>query len=335
MPVLSGDLAFLQGPTHRCVAVSQSRGEIVWQSKAGERVSPRLMVSGDLLTIASAKGRPQWLELRSPQDGSLIRRVDRPLGLHAFAREGTVIAGGLSRVSAFDPSSERGWSVAFPQAHWISSTLDANSDCVCFALQGGSVVCLDVRTGAERWRRSVDDRDDHGRPGEGRQVFICGPRVLVAVSGRYVVAFSLGSGRRLWSYEGGTHPAKLVGNRFVVEAGELDPVNGELTRRGVLEWPKSLRDEGIGSQGEWAVSESHIFSGTNDGYMVAWARATGKYVWHFKPKGAFSAAQGATPLVIHNGRLFYGDNNGSVYCLESADRPTGARRRSRDEISRP
>lgn len=319
MPVLHEGLAFLLGKTNRCVAVAEYDGNIVWQAPPGQRTTP-LAASDVGLLVAVSKGGSTWLELWSPEDGSVRSQLDQANGIRTVLVEPFVFTGGFDQLVALRVADgKRIWSVRVGQGPttWMSGSFDATAEYACFGLRGGAVVCLDSTTGKERWRRSVADTGaTGGSVDEARRLVIHAGTLIVATQLDRLVAFSLASGRRRWVYVGGIHPGQLVDGCYQVEAGELDPKTGFLTPRPPLQWPETLQERGVFGQGDWAISKTHIFSGTNDGYLIAWERRTGDYVWHTKPKGAFSAAQGGTPLLIHNGRLYYGDNNCSVYCLE-------------------
>ena len=94
-------------------------------------------------------------------------------------------------------------------------------------------------------------------------------------------------------------------------------------------------------KGSFCVSATHRLCGTASGYLFAWELATSEPVWYAYPEGATGAFGWGVSLMIRDGRLYYADTNGWVYCYEEvlptdpvlvAQRAELAARRGRDRI---
>lgn len=59
-----------------------------------------------------------------------------------------------------------------------------------------------------------------------------------------------------------------------------------------------------------------MFTGGEEGYVLAFERPKGKYVWSLRPKGASTTAHDGNRFVAAGGRLYYTDMSLRLYALE-------------------
>ena len=81
---------------------------------------------------------------------------------------------------------------------------------------------------------------------------------------------------------------------------------------------KKLWDFNVGyidALAEPVISGDKVFQGTMEGYIYALNLGRGNRIaWNFKANGSVN-----TSVAIENGKVFFGSNGGSVYCLNEAD----------------
>jgi hypothetical protein len=157
------------------------------------------------------------------------------------------------------------------------------------------------------------------------------------------VCVSLENGERLWSREGCVDQMCQVDDRlFTAPYHVFDPKTGRQIEipKAHGRFPERLQRYMVG-KGSFCVSATHRLCGTASGYLFAWELATSEPVWYAYPEGATGAFGWGVSLMIRDGRLYYADTNGWVYCYEEvsptdpvlvAQRAELAERRGRDRI---
>jgi outer membrane protein assembly factor BamB len=226
---------------------------------------------------------------------------------------------------------ERAWE-ARPgsRENHVSCEFAVGADRVFLGLQDGTVLAFDRRTGRETWRQSVADLEwTHPADGvvHGRAKGVAaveGDRVIFLVDARHVAAFDARDGGRAWTFAA---PARttagcLYGSRYYITdfAGGyhvLDARTGKLLSNATLRAGLPGKLASVSNFFPVLASETHFFTGSAEGYVLAFARDSGEYVWSHRPKGA-GTFQAQSSFTAANGRFYYADMSCRLYCLEAS-----------------
>lgn len=155
---------------------------------------------------------------------------------------------------------------------------------------------------------------------------VWGDHVIFEVYRNGVVAFGRRDGRRAWAhrfraalcqgyvYDGRYWALTTMGDLVVFEPSSGRVLLERNLKRGL---PKKLA--GVSIRKPLLVSETHVFTGSHDGYVLAFDRQTGNYVWRHRAKGGASTDHDGSYFASANGRLYYSDVSNRVYCLEEVN----------------
>lgn len=221
---------------------------------------------------------------------------------------------------------ERIWRYRPPldDSHSIQGIFCADERGVYLGLSDGSVVGLSLRDGEEMWRQPAAGFQEAGKPKRTPMGFLTAHdgRVIVRYPSN-VAAVSTRDGRVVWQQGDvwGTADGYLYDGRYYVTAvsGEycvLDPRTGKVLLRADLRatLPRDVKPP-LWDFAPLLVSETHVFTGTGQGWLLAFERDTGRYAWHFRPKGGGPISTRSCFSSV-NGRLYYSDLSYAEYCLE-------------------
>jgi outer membrane protein assembly factor BamB len=207
----------------------------------------------------------------------------------------------------------------------ISGIFCADERGVYLGLSDGALVGLSLSEGKEMWRQESAGMQESGKPRVAVKGFLTayGNSVIVRYATN-VAAVSTRDGRVLWMRDiWGTLDGYLYGDRYYVTTDRggyhvLDPKTGKVLLSADLlaTLPKAVRSSPIMNFAPMLVSETHVFVGTREGYLLAFERETGRYAWHFLPKNAGVINYNGSYFSSVNGRFYYADMSFAEYCLE-------------------
>jgi outer membrane protein assembly factor BamB len=199
---------------------------------------------------------------------------------------------------------------------------------VVVAQDDGAVIAFSLVTGEEMWRHSLADLSlqlpSGTRPGSADGLLaIWDDKVVMTVSSTYVLALSLGDGSRCWEwrsesaglfrtgylYDGRYYTLDSLGGYAVVDAA-----TGKLVLAVRLQVPAKT---GVASVSlPILASETHFFTGSRQGPIVAFERDTGKFVWAGMPRRGSGTEAFSLEFATANGRLYYADMGFRLWCME-------------------
>ena len=162
-----------------------------------------------------------------------------------------------------------------------------------------------------------------------------GDTVIVDAYGGRIVGLSRGKGKRLWMHEcdgeiadsaayGGRYHSLGVSGKLVT----IDPVNGGVLSTVNLDRGVPRPKVKVGHPAKpLLVSDTHVYTGSEEGHVLAFASPSGQYVWSLQPKGAASTAHDTGRFAVAGRRLYYSDMSLRLYGLEEDRSAPPARRR--------
>lgn len=347
-PVVADGRVYVVRRDGKTVAKTEKGGEILWVSKT--RGSPvtahrgRLILHGNRIALLDGgSGRvrgaiagPGALEGACIDDVFLARSHDRGSSLifAASLDDGHLLWEHRLPEIPSDPDSAR---------LWISSSFGATSDRVVFGIHDGTVVALGLRDGKELWRTSVADLGwqhvtDGWQDGEVvGAVVIYGDTAILEILGGHVAAVRLSDGKRVWTWrQAGLGEGYLYGDLYYVIGGRalvwaIDPRRGKTVSRVDLyeSMPKNVQMR-IGELcTPFLVSETHFFAGSTFGYVSAFDRKDGRFVWTGRPRNGSCTYYRNNYFMAVNGQLYYSDQSFGIHCLEGASPARGGSRTRR------
>lgn len=350
LPFEDDDRIYFRDPSSiplAVVAVDKRSGKLAWRQSAVYRAEG---MRQHRLICVSLDG----LQVVVPETGA----IERSLSPGVISGLGFGSVGDLLICASFESdhhvfsaidfqSGKEVWRWQSGRDEFVTSHFAANHEAVCFGLRGGPVLALDPRTGRELWRGTVGDfkykdasdwdKPDVFRPCEVQGVTVIhGDRVIFPVFSFGVVACSVKDGRRLWTHRSNTPSAvALYDGRYYILGSELwvlDPSSGQVLMEKALHAPVSKRED-IRPALALLVSDTHIFTGSREGYVLAFERDSGEFVWGHRPKvtGGIGKSTG-TSFGATDQHLYYYDMSFRVYCLEhdpEGGAPLGKRAKAR------
>lgn len=328
-PVIGQRRIYVKGADLRTVALDAVTGAHVWVSRGRAHVTPLLLFAEGLLTMQFNTSRFQVLNESS---GEVIRELqDKAVAGSTAVVDGVLVQQGSWVFGATVIATGKvAWRKDLPQAGPAYEGLFcASLDRVIAGLDGGPVVAYSLADGSELWRTTVGDLSWR-RGSEVRPASVHGPLVLykdtviMEVFDGHLVGHSAKDGRRLWHVDCGAVQGCLYGDRYyrISTRGYqiVDPKSGRVLLEKPFQMPPELKRAGV-SPWSLLVSETHVFTASQAGYVVAFERETGKYAWSVKPKGTAGGAN----LWAEDGRLYVDDLSRRVYCFEEASQTGRAR----------
>jgi len=314
-------------------ALDEESGTLLWQSTqpgfplsshGGTLFVRRLTEDYQFLCVDAleeATGRFLRTLLQWP---SLTREIIRDERLLCATSHGgeAVCAVGLD-----DGAVRWRWPVEDDRGVW--GQLGVDSESVYLSLRDGPVVALDLKTGRERWRQSLADltwklglQPQPGQTLGGPTVI--GDRVIFDGYGGWITGFSAGGGERLWTHQAGADVSQSVVHdaqyHALTRSGELvtlDPADGRLVA--TLNLDRKVPRPAVRISRltmPLLVSDTHTFTGSEEGHVLAFERPKGKYVWSHQPKRAATTAHDGNRFVASGRRRYYTDMSLRLYCLE-------------------
>lgn len=327
--IQDGILVRSEPPKNTLMAEDEETREPLWTYRNGSAVA----IDSGVIAVYAERGQLDLVDLRT---GSLTGVIRCPGPLEgAFVGDSFVgLASdgeGLSIYRASLASRSVTWQHDRPfGSESVCGIFCISGSTVVLGVSGGVVRALSILDGQEVWRHAVTDLvwhdptfgDRHGEP-EGIFTF-CDDLVIVRVQHGHVVALSARDGSRVWAWSHGrarTDDGYLYNGRYYVNSGlgtyhVLDPRTGKVLLTANLRATLPSKLQGLSPHGPMLVSETHTFIGTIEGYIVAFERDTGRYVWHHRPKGGTGMG---SYLMSANGRLYYTDMSFRLYCLEERE----------------
>jgi outer membrane protein assembly factor BamB len=343
-PVISGGLVFVIRKDGRTIARDEQSGKVIWVSRTRGRPATvdkgRLVHYGNRVSILDAT------------TGRVRKVLDGPGAMSAAWVEDTLAVQTFRNPSwrLYTASPDTGktiWEHRFPEASShpegpsfrISACFAATPERVVCGLSEGAVLALALRDGELLWERSVADLAweliDRGmKPGEAHgAIVLYDDLALLEVLGGHVAALRVETGERAWVwYEGPSlSECYLYGDVYYAHNGggriyAIDPKRGRTLRSFELyaRMPVKAR-MAIGEiGGPFLVSETHFFTGSSTGYIAAFDREDGRYVWSDRPRGNRGCTYyNGNYFMAVNGRLYYGDQSFGIHCWEE-DKPKRA-----------
>lgn len=201
---------------------------------------------------------------------------------------------------------------------------------VFLALESGSLVALDARTGREEWRRDLGSRLESS-------AVAVGGRLYIGTDGTDLIALVAASGRILWrfnspapikaspSFSGGrVYVGDYTGSMYALESDSGKPV-----------WrTDTTKVKPFGSGGFYsspALADGRVYAARDDGRVYAFDSTSGSVAWTYATNGdvygspAIATGPGLPPTV------YIGSYDSHLYALDAR---TG-RRRWRFDVGGP
>ena len=346
-PIIGHGLVFLASQDGRTVARDETSGSAAWVSK---NMGAPGTLHGE--AVVRATGR---IELADARTGRTVDAIDARTPLEMACVGDVVLARTYDAQAALLYAVDLArrqitWRFRLPADNvghsWrarISTSCGATSERVIFGTNDGTVLSLDLRTGSEFWRTTVADLswEHHNgrRPGEPRgAVVIYDDLAIVEVLGGHVACFRSATGERRWTwYEGPSlGEGYLYGDLYYVHNGggwvfAVDPRTGKTVSKTDLyaRMPAKARVVIGDINPPFVVSETHFFTGSSSGHIVAFDRGMGRYVWSGRPRGGSSTYYDGNYFIAVDHRLYYGDQSFGIHCLEE-EQPAKSRPRRRE-----
>ena len=337
VPVAHGGRVFV-GTPEGVRAFDVKTGERLWQSEASgfplgaqeETVFVRRLSSDRrllfILALEAGSGRLGGTVLETP---SMTREV-----VHGGTLVYATSHGGEAVCAVDLPAGSLRWRWPVDDSRGVWGNLAADGDTVYVTLRDGPVIALDLERGQPRWRQTLDDLvwSDLGEPrrGEARPyaaAAILGDRVVLEAEGGWVAALTRGAGGRAWAYRapgpilctavqaGAYHALSVTGDLVT-----LDPVDGRVVSSANINRKVPRPAVPITRPTRpMLVSDTHVYTGSDEGFVLAFERPKNKYVWSYRPKGAGTTDHFDSRFVVAGRRLYYSDMSRRLFCLEEAD----------------
>lgn len=197
--------------------------------------------------------------------------------------------------------------------------------------EGGRMVALEACSGQLVWEHKVSDLPLRmpGEPDRAAAPFgtpvVNGESIIVTVSKDHVLGLSVNTGERRWTWTSTLRNAvaagagRLYAGRYYQTgaAGSyhiIDPTAGTTIFEALLNdrLPKKLAS--VWGWSPLLISETHVFVGSNDGHILAFARDSAKYAWSCFPKPGFPGSS----FECGHRKLYYTDRGGQLHCFQSS-----------------
>lgn len=347
LPLVRDSYLIRRKPGGGVLSQSESTGLALWEYT---RPATPQLIAGDFVLAWPRADEAELLDLSTGAVTGVMRCpvpsetavVDDRLLVTAYEGDGcySVCCASISRGQVL-------WAQALPLGTTIRGTFCASDVAVFVGESTGAVVALSILDGRELWRHGVADltwRDPTfgNRQGEPEGVLTTHEDIVILrVQHGHVVGLSAQDGRRVWAWrhaQARTDDGYLYDGRYYINSGLgtyhiLDPLSGTELLSADLRATLPKKLQGLSPHGPMLVSETHTFIGTIEGYILAFERDTGRYVWHHRPKGGTGMG---SYLMSVNGRLYYTDMSFRLYCLEEKE-PTDpvlkAQRKKSSDVS--
>lgn len=211
----------------------------------------------------------------------------------------------------------------------------------------GRMYCVDACTGEEIWvKRLIDFRPSIAMPGSvgpiipcsgDRAIAVCGDGDMATKAGK-VMMINLSSGDVVWSFDSVSNPPTVVGNLFCAYLSpsalgsrtlkdtrdadvEAEPgYYGISLDTGRVEWKRATW---ASSKTGFAYSDGRLYSvdyspGTlwpSGGGVTAIDPNNGNVLWRIRPEPYDGLGYSITQPTVADGRIFFGNDSGIVYCI--------------------
>jgi outer membrane protein assembly factor BamB len=328
VPFVADGLVVMSNVERGISAYDEDTGHLRWKTE--EECSPAL-IHGSLILALERGEHPQLRDLHA---GTIV--APAPLGVGGG---GGWAVGAGDRI--LDGVTGREWcySVSERAVVWRradgaptpSGQFAADEQRLINGVRNGSIRCLAVDSGERLWEASVADLSYYIRnlektfPGH-----VDGPFHILDGSAifnvpEHVVCVSMDTGERRWAWRAEGAPYIREGFLYgawyyvLLEAGGLrvlSPATGRLEQSFDLSARLAQHIPSARVTSPLLVSETHIWTGSWQGYVVAFDRRTGDVDWYYRPDDALSTEFTGSAFVVANGRLYYGDNTYQHYCLK-------------------
>jgi outer membrane protein assembly factor BamB len=279
------------------------------------------------------KGEDDTLHVVDARTG-IARVVYRcRVGYRAAVFNGLLVTELEDSICAIDlTSGDLAWEFRTGDEQTLVSEICGDRDRLFLGLRDGTLRAVSVRDGTEIWRHEVSDlrwqnQGESNPPGTvvGKGS-IHGSAVLVRVTHDYVIACSVDTGERVWTWRTDFAQAAsggagcLYGDRYYLTGANgtyhiIDAASGktELESQLYKSLPKKLHKA-------WGwlpllISETHLFVGSHEGHLLSFERDSGQYAWSYYPRGGGGVIR---HFVSHDRRFYYADACFRLYCLEEA-----------------
>jgi outer membrane protein assembly factor BamB len=298
---------------------------VIWKRSL---YGPRLFHHGRLLTTAD---NPLGLAVVNPDTGDVERVIPCPAISEMAVIDDVVVGSSVHAIDAREAvcgvafgDGKRLWTWPPRGTATVNSVFCADSTAVYFGLSDSAVVALDLRTGEERWRHDHSDLTHMDftteRPSVVRGVTVVfGAYVLCELFQNWVMGVSAADGRRLWHRSCAARETYFYVDRYYVFTGNellgLDPATGAVLSEVNLRRKVPKKLAGVTPAPPLLISETHVWLGSLEGYVLAYDRQTGECVWGYRPKGGAMTDFTGNYFASANGWLYYGDMSYRVYGL--------------------
>lgn len=138
-----------------------------------------------------------------------------------------------------------------------------------------------------------------------------------------MVCLALETGRRLWEWDCAPAVVEdgfLYDDRYYVllASGEVCVLalqTGQLEERLGLQREATCGMEPVRVTRPLLVSETHVWTGSLQGFILAFERFRGGFAWSHRPDGGGNTDIQHNSFVVANGYLYYADESARVYCM--------------------
>jgi len=325
LPLIEHGLVFVGRPDGALAALCEETGEPLWiRPNCGE---PSFIHDGTLFIY----NRENEIDCIESTNGALTRTMSSKTAMKGCVVGDRILGHGYQFEKEFFFSAERDtgtvlWEFEIPKGIFVKTTFCASDAAVFFGLDDGSLIGLSIEDGKQIWQQSLAHLtwDDLGKTKHGRPQGVATlwrDRAIVDTRS-HVSAFACDTGNLLWttdvSFVGSGY---LYDNLYYTVGGfVIDPADGKILHFHTLyrNLPRKLQESALTPP--LLVSETHIFTTTLHGHILAFDRFTGQFDSYFRPKG-WGTIQMHHYFMSVNRRFYYADLSMRLYCLKEASGP--------------
>ena len=293
-------------PEHRrlpgeTVAIDAETGRELWRQKGPGPIAstpaidgPRILVSSHAGTVSAYRRTDGKLRWRLRTGGKV---ESSPVVVDGVAYFGTT-TGRLFAVNS--ASGKVRW--AYDTGGRINSSPSVTRDRVCVSTYAGSVLCVRKANGRELWTTFVE-RDAFRLDSFYSSASSDGRRLFATTRSGKTVAFSLATGKQLWSFQmgGWGYATPMVADGFVYVSAFDGGVRALKAENGAKRWETFVPGRILGSG---LVVGNLVFVSTLEKKTYGLDRRTGRVVWR--------ADRGKYNPGIATDRFYYFTLGGSV-----------------------
>ena len=209
-----------------CKAVDKKTGKQRWQYKTDAMLFSRPAVSGKYIILPTSDKRLVWLDKKSGK-AKWQYDADGPYVADGVVKDGILYQGGFKTFQAWDVKRHRLlWQFDSINNYCQAAPVVDGND-VIFGAWDTYLRCLDLRTGAIKWRWNNEKNVNLYSPGNVVPV-VTPERVVIVAPDRVTTAIDRRSGQQLWREKNDNKVRESLGRSVDGEVAYAKTMDGEL-----------------------------------------------------------------------------------------------------------